>query len=487
MSRPLGKSRYLDGLQCPKLMWVRLHARDRIPAAEPWQEQLAGASRQLGDLAKQLWEGGVEVPPFRDPGEQAKATQKLLPRRVPIYEACFEAEGRTCRVDVLEPAPAGRWDVIKVKGGARVRNTHVQELAFIRDTLLHAGVEIDRIWIMHVNTDYVRGEHLHPHELFKRVDVTERVLRVGPYVDRTVVSLKAVAAGAEPDTPIGPHCNDPHPCRLIPQCWAGLPEDNVTDLHRAGREAFAFMDQGIFRIRDIPDAKLSVNQRIQKQAVVTGEVQVDRDAVRRWLGGLSWPLWFLDFETMAPAIPTEPGLRPYQQVPFQYSLHVLDAPDAKLRHHEFLHVDAGDPRPCLLRALVDNLGPQGSVVTWNADSEKLVLGDLAAFKPKHAAWLEAVALRLVDLADPWRTFAVHHPGQHGSTSLKAVLPTVTTLQHNELSISSGAQATYAYEAIRLAAAPPAERESVFRDLRRYCALDTLAMVELWRWLQGVAR
>ena len=486
MPRPLSKSRYLDGLQCPKLMWVKVNGRDRMATGEAWHGQLSTVARQLDDLARQLWEGAVEIPPFRDPAERVEATTRILPKRVPIFDATFQAGGRFCRVDVLEPAPEGRWDLLEIKAGARIRNVTVQDIAFQRDTLLLAGLELDRLWVLHLDTSYVRGEHLRVHELFKRVDVTERVLRVGPYVEKTVASLREVAAGPEPDTPIGPHCNDPHTCRLIPECWAGLPADNVTELHRAGRSAFGLMDQGIFRIRDIPDAQLGANQRIQKQAVVTGEVQIDRPAVQRWLQALRWPLWFLDFETMAPAVPPYPGLRPYQQIPFQYSLHVQDEPGGPLRHHEFLHIDAGDPRPCLLRALLDNIGPTGSVLAWNMDYEKMVMKDLAAFQPRKAAPLAAIAARVVDLADPWRTFAVHHPRQKGSTSLKAVLPTVSDLAHGDLAIGSGADATHAYEAVMTRPATPEDREKVFRELRRYCALDTRAMVELLRWLTVAA-
>ena len=487
MPRSLSRSRYLDGLQCPKLMWNRVNARDRVPAGPAWQRQLAAAARRLDDLALTLWEGGVEVPPFREAEERLDATRRLLPKRVPVFGATFAAGGRLCRVDVLEPAPEGRWNLIDVRAGTRIRNAVIQDLAFQRDTVLLAGLELDAIRVLHPDTTYVRGEYLHPYELLRSVDVTERVLRVGPYVDRTVATLREVAAGPEPDAPIGPHCHDPHTCRLIPRCWHDLPPDNVTELHRAGRAAFGFLDEGIFRIRDIPDQRLGPNQRIQKRAVVTGEVQVDVPAVRRWLDALAWPVGFLDFETMAPAVPPFPGLRPYQQVPFQFSLHVQDTPGAPLRHREFLHVDAGDPRPCLLRALLETVGPAGSLLAWNVDSEKRVLGDLAAFAPRHAAALEKMAARLADLADPWRTFAVHHPGQRGSTSLKAVLPTVTGLDYADLPIGSGAEATHAYEAVMGAAAPPDERAAAFADLRRYCARDTLALAELLAWLQGAAK
>lgn len=484
MTRPLTKSRYLDGLQCGKLMWTKLHARETVPAGEPWHARLALIGRQLDDLAKRLWEGAVEIPPFRDPAERVSATEKLLAKRVPLFGATFQVDGRQCRVDVLEPAPGGAWELGEIKGGTRIRNTTIQDLAFQRECLLLAGLRIDRIWVMHPDNQYVRGEHLHVHELFRRDDVTERVLRVAPYVGKTVANLRAIAAGINPDTPIGPHCHDPHACRLIPVCWAGLPPDNVTELHQAGRGAFAFLDEGIFRIRDLPDQRLGPSQRIQKQAVVTGRVQIDEDAVRRWLDRLAWPLCFLDFETMAPAVPPFAGTRPYQQVPFQYSLHVQDRPGAPLRHFEYLHEAAGDPRPDLAADLADRVPGAGSVVAWNVDGERLVLNDLAAVAPDRARVLANLAGRLVDLAEPWLSFAVYHPGQHGSTSLKAVLPTVTDLGYDDLVVASGVAATHAYEAVMASVASPDERTAVFRDLRRYCERDTLALAALLAWLQG---
>ena len=484
MPRRLTKSRYLDGLQCAKLMWTKLNARETVPAGEPWHARLALVGRQLDDLAKQLWEDGVEVPPFRETAERVAATQKVLPKRVTLFGATFQAAGRRCRVDVLEPAADGAWDLIEIKAGSRIRNHTIQDLAFQRNCLEHAGVELNRIFVMHLDTSYVRGEHLRVAELFRKTDVTERVLRVGPYVEKTVENLREVAGGADPDTPIGPHCHDPHSCRLIPRCWAGLPPYNVTELTRLGRGVFALMDEGIFRIRDIPDARLGVNQLIQKQAVVSGEVQVDKVAVRRWLDHLRWPLWFLDFESMAPAVPPFVGLRPYQQIPFQYSLHVQEEPGGALHHHEFLHMDTGDPRPCLVKALLDTLGPEGSVIAWDMDGERLMLRELAGFAPHQAAKLQAMAERLADLAEPWRTFAVHHPDQHGSTSLKAVLPTLTDLDYEDLVVDSGVAAAHTYEAVLASAAEPDERAAIFGNLRRYCERDTLALAALLDWLRG---
>ena len=338
MPRALSKSRYLDGLQCPKLLWNRVHAAERIPALDGWRRRIFATGRQIGDLAKQLWEDGVEVPPFRSRSEMIRATQKLLPKRLPIFEASFRVDSRFCRVDVLEPADNGTWNIIEVKAGGRIRNVNIQDVAFQRDTLLRAGLELNRFFVIHVDSRYVRGEHLHLHELLTRVDVTDRVLRVGPYVEKTISSLLTVLGGDEPEMPIGPHCSDPHDCGLIPFCWSDLPEDDVTQLHRSGRKAFGFMDEGIFRIRDVPDARLTANQRIQKKAVVSRRPQVDKKAVRQWLDGLHYPLWFLDFETVAPAVPPFPGTHPYQQIPFQYSLHVQDGPDGPLRHHEFLNI-----------------------------------------------------------------------------------------------------------------------------------------------------
>jgi hypothetical protein len=309
------------------------------------------------------------------------------------------------------------------------------------------------------------------------------VARVREYVPRAVERLTAALAGPDPDTPIGPRCHSPAPCPLVPRCWADLPPGNVTELYRGGADAFALLDEGLFTIADLPDPMLTVKQRLQKTALRAGAPHVERQALRTWLDTLVYPLHHLDFETMNPAIPRFAGTRPFQQVPFQFSLHVQDAPGAEPRHVEFLADGAGDPRPDLVAAL-HAIGDEGSILVWNLGFEKGVLEDLAEIMPGEAEWLSGLADRLVDLIVPFRRFWYHDPAQKGRCSLKAVLPALTGRDYGDLAIADGNQAARAYvEAVYGASDAPA-RDRVLADLRAYCRLDTLAMVQILAVLEA---
>ncbi len=450
----------------------------------------------MGDLAKQLYPDGVEVPMNRaDLSATVRDTEVLLRRppaeRVPIFEASFLIDNRYCRVDVLVPVPdetgaaPDRWDLIEVKSSTRVKDVNVNDVAFQRDTLTRAGVTLRHLYLMHVNTAYVRGQNFDLQQFFQLTDITERVESLCDYVPPTVTRMLNTIAGPDPDTPIGKRCTTPYTCPLIPQCWSVLPDHNVTDLYYGGVKAFAWLDQGIFAIADLPNDKLTPQQRIQEQSIIAGTAHTDPASLRAWLDELVYPLHHLDFETMNPAVPPFAGVRPYQQIPFQFSLHVQTEPGAKPQHVEFLASEAADPRAPLLQAL-HAIGDQGTILAWNMGFEKGVLNDLAEIFPAEAEWLASLNERLVDLIVPFRRFWYHHPNQRGSCSLKAVLPAVTALDYDKLAIADGNHAARAYAEVVYGRIAPEVKDRVLSQLLAYCRLDTLAMVEILRVLEAAA-
>jgi len=487
MPRYLTKSRCLDGLRCPKLLWTRWNRPEQVPPPDPQRELIMQAGRHVGDLARRLFPGGVEVPRFDDPGAAVRATAKLLERHVPLFGAAFAGDGRMCRVNVLVPGLANRWDIVEVRASTRVRDNHVRSVSFQHDTLTRAGLEVDRMIILHLNAGYVRGDEVDLEQLFTATDITERVLRVAPYTGQTLGAMQEMLGGPDPDTPLGSRCNTPHPCPLKPACWGDLPPDNVTQLYAGGRKIWEFMNEGLFTLASIPDSRLAPRQRIQKEALVKNEAHIEGLALCKWLEALTYPVHHLDFETFAPAVPAFPGARPYQQIPCQFSLHIQREPGAEPEHIEFLATEPGDPRPRLVEALLGAIGDEGSVLAWNVAFEKLVIEDLATFDLARAPQLMNLVSRLVDLMGPFQSFTVYHPDQAGSCSLKAVVPAVTDLDYGDLGIVNGGMATHSYERAISGGVEPAERDAIFNDLRAYCRLDTLAMVEILRWLEGIAK
>jgi hypothetical protein len=268
---------------------------------------------------------------------------------------------------------------------------------------------------------------------------------------------------------------------LHERCWSFLPEASVFTLYRGGKKSFTLLKQGIQHLEKIPaDFALTDNQAIQRAALLAGKPHVDRPALAAFLGQLEYPVSFLDFETFATAIPLFDGSRPFQQIPFQYSLHILRRPVAtsRLDHRQFLAEGTADPRPEFMRQLRDTLPETGSVVTYNASFETERLKESSELLPEFKPWLRKVTPRIVDLLLPFRGFRYYHPQQHGSASMKAVLPAMTGKGYENLAIQEGGAASREFLRVTFGEVSKAERVKVRRQLEDYCGLDTMGMIEI---------
>lgn len=497
MTTPAGptisKSRFLSGIQCPLLLWTQYNERDLIPPTDPGTQYVFDMGHTVGDLAKRLYPDGIEVPGGNDRPDldaTVAATRELLPLRRPIFEASFlseEPDGRRyLRADVLVPAADDAWDLVEVKSSTRVKDINVWDVAFQAGALESAGLRLNRLFLMHIDTGYVRQGPVEPARLFRSADITDRARALMPQVPGMFARYAAEIGGARPEVPIGPHCRDPYRCALTDVCWRGVPEHHVTTFVRAGRRAFDWIAEGHTLVTDVPDRELNAAQRIQKAAVAAGRAHIDKTAVKRLLAALEYPLWYLDFESLNPAVPLFDGTRPFQQVPFQFSLHVQEAPGATPRHLEYLSTGKDDPRPGLVAAL-HAIGPRGTVLAFNCAFEAQVLAALGEAYPDCTAMTDDLRLRLRDLADPFRAFAVYHPSQHGSYSLKAVLPALTGGGYDDLVIGDGQTAGREWmRAVYGAGVTAAGKETVMAALRAYCGRDTEAMVQILAALRTMA-
>lgn len=488
----LSKSKYLNSLQCDLLLWSHFHARAGFPPTPPDRQFIFDQGHEVGDVAKRLWPGGIEVP-FGRSSTCAARTQELLPRRVPIFEASFLVDGRYCRVDILEPATDGEsWNLVEVKSTTRVKEINLHDIAFQADALERAGLRLGRLELMHLDRSYTRQGKLEPDRLFRREDVTARARALQPGVAPGVERAHGVIAGGRPHVPIGPHCSDPHECDLKPLCWAGLPEHHLDTLVRGGRRAWELAPGPRADILQLPAGSLNPKQRLQQAVVASGKAHIDRAALRRWLDELEWPVAHLDFEAMGPGIPLFDGTRPYEAVPFQFSLHVQAAPGAEPVHAEHLEVEPQDPRPALAEALGVALAghaPRGTILAYNSSYEAMILEGLAGAFPAYAELSNSTRDRLVDLAQPFRNFDLYHPRQRGSYSIKEVLPAWVpgrAQAYTELPISDGRQAAREYLESVHGPTLGLDREPTAEKLRAYCAQDTRSMVELLDRLHEVA-
>ncbi|RLC60264.1 MAG: DUF2779 domain-containing protein, partial [Chloroflexi bacterium] len=436
--------------------------------------------------AKKLFPDGIDVS-TEDFMENIAITKELLQQRKPLFEAGVLAGQTYSRADILNPANGGEWDIIEVKSSTSVKDVNYHDVAFQKLCWEDSGVKIRKCCLAFINNQYVRNGEVNPEELFTIQDISDEVEVISEGMrDRVAEMLSVISSTRCPEVDIGPHCSDPYPCALT-ECWEGLPEHHVFTLYYGGKKTYELYQNGILEISQIPAGyNLNGKQHIQCQCVASGQPYTDREAIKEFLTSLEYPLYYLDFETFSTAIPLFDGTRPYQNIPFQFSLHVQKTPAGELEHHEFLAEGRDDPRPALLASLSCLIGSRGSVVAYNKSFEEGVLRSLGESFPEYGSWAEDVISYLTDLIVPFRSFHYYHPAQKGSASLKSVLPAVTGISYDDMPIADGNDASLAYLSINFGNVPADEVARVRRDLLAYCQLDTEGMVRIVEKLGEIA-
>lgn len=492
----LSKTGYVNGLACKKWLWLDFNAPDRLPQPDSSAQFLLDQGRQVGELARSRYPRGELLPPG-SPRENDRLSRKLLDKRVPLFEAGFIHPNGLCyaRADVLVPMGNGAWDVVEVKSAGSIKEEHLHDLAFQRHCYAAAGLNVRECHILHINTKYERSGEIDLAQLFQEVDISEAVEAAAPTVGSHITELLKVASAKEcPEFGRGePFHDDDAGVHSDDSVWRDHPGSDIQQLYRGGKQALALLESGVFKISDIPESvSLKGNQVIQHAAHTSGQVHVDRDEIAAFLEGLVYPLHFVDFETFGTAIPIFDGARPYQQIPFQFSVHVVMAPGQKPLHHSFLSMKREDPRRRFLESLRTSIGPSGSLVAYNQSFEKKILADLAVSLPEYAEWVDATSRRFVDLMSPFRQFAYYNPAQGGSASLKEVLPAVTGQGYGGFEIANGTDASIAYLRVTFGTHNEWERSSqgvdeTRRALERYCGRDTEGMVWIVEKLSEFSR
>jgi len=479
----LSKSKYLSGLQCQKLLWYYYNAKDEIPEVNAATQAIFDQGHLVGEYAKKLFPDGVEV--ARDVegfDEVLKQSSKALALRRPLFEAAFKSNNAYARADILKPVGEDQWDIIEVKSSTEVKDINLHDLALQRFAYEGAGLKIAKCYILHINNKYVRHGDVEPKKLFKQIDVTNEVNKLSSSVGPNLKEmLRVIGKKKFPEVKIGPQCNDPYGCPLQTKCWAFLPENNPLTLYYFKKEkAFELIHSGILDILSLPKtAKLSDKQEIQADALRSEKPHIEREGIISFLGQLKYPLYYLDFETMMTAIPLYDDVRPYQQLPFQFSLHIVAKLGDKPRHESFLADGRSDPRPEILKRLKRELGDHGSIVAYNASFETGKLKASSEIFKEYSSWFGKIEKRIVDLLSPFKSFYYYHPKQIGSASIKSVLPALTGKGYEGMEIADGGTASNEYLRVTFGEGiTDKERTAVRRNLEKYCKLDTMAMVAI---------
>ncbi len=487
----LSKSSFSSGLQCHKLLWIEKNDRGLVPQPSPSQQAIFDQGHEVGSWSHKLFPDGILLSGELDFKIHLQASQDALAARKPLFEPAFSIPGAYARADILVPVESGGWDLLEVKSKSnvwedaartRIKAVYLQDIAFQLYVYRGAGLKIHKSYLVFLDRDYIRHDEIDPQKLFRQEDVTCQVEALLPSIPGQVAKLSEMLQSlSAPDVAIGPHCHAPNECCLIAHCWKHVPVDSVFTLTYAGADAWTWWNNEVIRVVDLPPAeKYRSNQSIQIAVERTQEPHVDATALQHFLEGLRYPLNFLDFETVMPAVPMFDGCRPYTHTPFQFSLHIQKSTGDEVTHLAYLADGKGDPRPGFLQALQASLGPEGSIVSYYSSFETDRLRDLANQLPGYATWIKSILPRFSnsDLHKPFQSFAVYHPVQHGSASIKDVLPAFTDLGYNDLTIQEGGTASNQFLRLLKALVPSSDIPSLRDQLLKYCERDTFAMVKL---------
>jgi hypothetical protein len=471
----LSKSSYLLGLQCPKLLWTKINKKERIPDVDKALQHRFDEGTKIGKLATSLFKKGIYIP--EDFKQNLEETKELIKKRVALFEPSFMIEDLYSRADILKPVGKDKWDIIEVKSSTEVKEVNLHDLSFQKHIYEKSGLKIRKCFLMHINNKYIRKGKISTKKLFKIENVTKEVKDISKGIEDRILLMQEVINNKEPEVKINYNCKKPYPCQIMDHCWGFLPEKNhVFHLYRGGKKSFSLFEDGIIEIVDIPeDFKLNVKQIIQKETAKTGKAHINKKGIKEFLETLEYPLYFLDFETYQTAIPLYNGLKPYQQIPFQYSLHIQEEKNGKLQHISYLAKGKKDPRKSFMKSLIKNLGDKGSVVVYNQSFEKMILRQLGEKFLEYQDWVSSIDKRIVDLLVPFRNFDYYHPKQKGSASIKKVLPVLVGKGYEGMDIADGGMASLEY--LYITHIDSSNTNKVRKALERYCELDTLA--EVW--------
>ncbi|MEY3370579.1 MAG: hypothetical protein RLZZ361_1249 [Cyanobacteriota bacterium] len=490
---PISKSQYLKGLQCHKALWLLKNKPELKSKVTEATQAIFEQGTEVGKLAQKLFPSGIEIEfnPKNFAGMIAQ-TKEILDTNsaITIYEATFDYNGCFAMLDILVKTTEG-LEIYEVKSSTGAKDVYLEDLSFQVYILQSLGYKVTKASLININNEYIyNGLELNLKELFKIENFTHQLFTRAKHVPNLVTKMQSALAGNEPDIEIGSHCDKPYECDFKGYCWSHIPEVSVFSLSNARGKDWDLYNQGYIKLEDIPLTKSVLsqisNKHIQQiESYVQNKTHINQEAIAKELAKLKFPIAFLDFETYQDAIPQHAGTRPFEQIPFQYSLHILETPESELGHKEFLADPNQDPRKDFITTLLSDLPATGSIVVYNRSFEAGVLEKLAGYFPELEPSIKDVLERFFDLMLFFQRRDYYHPDMHGSYSIKKVLPAlIPELRHSDLAISDGGSASRAFVNLRNLK-DPNEIKRVRDNLLAYCKLDTLAMVEIWRVLQGL--
>lgn len=472
---------YVRGLQCLKSLYLYKY-NPELREVKKSTQAVFDTGHKVGVLAQQLFPGGVDCG-FEVTNDAQKSLQltseAIQAGKKVIYEAAFQYNGMFAIADIMVKV-RDKWNVFEVKSSTEIHDYQLNDVSLQYYVINGAGISIKDFSITYINNQYVKNGDINISELFTTESVLKDILSMQNEIEPNFkIFQTALNTKKTLDIDIGPHCFDPFDCDFCNHCWKHIPEYSVFSLSNMRGKDFKLYEQGIIKIKDIPDFfPLSSTQQIDVQCHVQNKPYINKAEISNFMKQLEYPLYFLDFETIQSAIPIWDNSKPYQLIPFQYSLHYKDTKDSNPEHFEFLGEGNNDPRVPLIEKLLKDSKNKGKILVYNITFEKTRLLEIARDFPQYSSKIEKLVSRMIDLLIPFRSRHYYKPQMKSSASLKSVLPAINPkFSYSQLEIQEGGTASLEYLRM-LYSKEEKDIQQIRKNLLDYCKQDTFALIIL---------
>jgi len=488
-------------LRHPAWLWLKKFNKHKLPPVDDNLQAIFDAGHEFESYAEKLYPDATHLG-FNNYNQYlslpARTKKALGENAKTITQGRFEAGGLTCIVDVLDRVENNIFNLIEIKSSTKVKPEHYYDLAFQIIVLEKSEINVQKIEVIHVNKDYVRKGDIDPVKITSRVDVTQKVRALIEITKKQID--KAFAVLSQKVIP------DISPCLVnqinVPntqwfQDWLAIyktlnPNLDSYSIYRLSypnaQQISQLEEKGICNIGEIlEELALRPKQLSQIQTTRDNKRIIDKQKIKEFLSTFTYPLYFFDYETFSHVIPYFDGCQPFGDYPFQYSLHILDKPGAKLKHTEYLHTKNSNPMPELIEKLKQDIGNKGTILTWNMSYEKACNDRMAKFYPEHTEFLKSLNRRIKDLMTPFSKMWFVDKDFYGSASLKNVLPVLAPeLSYKDLDIADGLLARRTWTNTVLKGENLDQKNKIMLNLSEYCTLDTFAMVRILEELNKIS-
>ena len=478
-------------LKHPAWLWLKKHDKNKLPEPDSQLQALFDAGHLFEEYAEKLFPNAIKLgfQTYDDYLNLPFKTQQFLEQGTKtIFQGRLKVNNITCIFDVLDKVGTNEYDLIEIKSSSSAKVEHEYDLAFQLHVLESSGLKIRNIKVLHVNSDFIRKGELDPKEFIATTDITQNVRALEAETKQNIKKAFGVIESSEV-----PSMSPRYAGFGALKEWLDIYKSINGELgshhiyNIASPNALTLgqlEDLHIEHMKDIPeDFNLKPKQLWQVNAHKTGQRHMNVAKIKEFISSLEFPLYFLDYETLMGIIPPFDGLKPYQQLPFQYSLHILETPKSKLLHKGYLHTENSDPTLPLVKQLEKDIRSKGTVIVWNKSFEKSCNDLIGRLQPDYSKFLISVNEHIKDLMLPFAKGWFVDKEFLGSASLKKVMPVlVDTLSYHDLDIREGGSAQALWMETFLNGGNKELKAKITKDLLEYCKLDTLAMVEIYKLL-----